>query len=146
MFQSWIILYFAFIFGFIRWETKSFKVILLKNLPLFSYSTGNKWRSRRRMLTPTFHYQIVKEYVSNFNEQALILVDVLRNEALKSQGKPINVSPHMTNCTMDIVCGMKCSAWVCKIFHKSLLLEISMGTKLGTMLRGECEYGKKLNE
>ena len=49
-------------------------------LPLFSYlilSTGDKWKSRRRLITPTFHFKILNDFVKVFQEQAEILVSHL---------------------------------------------------------------------
>ena len=49
-------------------------------LPLFSYlilSTGDKWKSRRRLITPTFHFKILNDFVKVFQEQAAILVSHL---------------------------------------------------------------------
>ena len=49
----------------------------------FTYSTGDKWRARRKLLTPSFHFRILEDFISVFNEQAEILVTKLR----KFEGK-----------------------------------------------------------
>ncbi|PAV69584.1 hypothetical protein WR25_02086 [Diploscapter pachys] len=50
--------------------------ILLNNstLLLFEKCKKDRWRPKRKLLTPTFHYDIRKNFVPVFNEQANILV------------------------------------------------------------------------
>ena len=35
-------------------------------------STGHKWRGRRKMLTPTFHFNVLNSFVEVFDEQVQI--------------------------------------------------------------------------
>lgn len=37
-------------------------------------SEKNEWRPRRKMLTPTFHYDILKDFLPIFNHHARILI------------------------------------------------------------------------
>ena len=39
-----------------------------------SFSDGSKWRTRRRLITPTFHFKILNDFIQVFEEQAAILV------------------------------------------------------------------------
>ncbi|XP_058240637.1 cytochrome P450 4V2 [Hemibagrus wyckioides] len=64
-------------------------------------STGNKWRSRRKLLTPTFHFSILNDFLEVMNEQAEVLVDRLDDHAGK---KPFNCFSHITLCALDIIC------------------------------------------
>ncbi|XP_047354945.1 cytochrome P450 4c3-like, partial [Vespa velutina] len=48
--------------------------------------TGKKWQHQRKMLTPTFHFNILKHFVVNFNEEAQYLVTLLKEEG---KGGPI---------------------------------------------------------
>lgn len=41
------------------------------------FSRPEKWRPRRKLLTPTFHYDILKNFVHVFNYQSEILVQQL---------------------------------------------------------------------
>ncbi|ULT87410.1 hypothetical protein L3Y34_006910 [Caenorhabditis briggsae] len=72
-------------------------------------STGPKWRSRRKMLTQTFHFAVLKEYHKVFASQGKILVDVLRLRANNTY--PFDIMPYIKRCTLDIICetAMGCS-------------------------------------
>ncbi|XP_039606896.1 cytochrome P450 4V2-like isoform X1 [Polypterus senegalus] len=64
-------------------------------------STGDKWRSRRKMLTPTFHFSILAEFLEVMNEQSEILVEKLRKQVGK---EPFNCFNYFTLCALDIIC------------------------------------------
>ncbi|CAO4377842.1 unnamed protein product [Caenorhabditis nigoni] len=72
-------------------------------------STGPKWRSRRKMLTQTFHFAVLKEYHKVFASQGKILVDVLQLRANNTY--PFDIMPYIKRCTLDIICetAMGCS-------------------------------------
>ena len=40
----------------------------------FFFSDGSKWKTRRRLITPTFHFRILNDFIQVFEEQAEILV------------------------------------------------------------------------
>ncbi|CAL4147212.1 unnamed protein product, partial [Meganyctiphanes norvegica] len=82
-------------------------------------STGSKWKSRRKLLTPTFHFQILDEFVEVFNRQSLKLVDKLHKEA---NAKPIDIFPYISRCTLDTIC------------------ETAMGVNLNTQDEPESKY------
>uniref|UniRef100_A0A8C1QQI8 aromatase n=1 Tax=Cyprinus carpio TaxID=7962 RepID=A0A8C1QQI8_CYPCA len=64
-------------------------------------STGDKWRHRRKMLTPTFHFSILTEFLEVMNEQAEVLIEKLEKQAGKG---PLNCFNHITLCALDIIC------------------------------------------
>uniref|UniRef100_A0A8C7ZW86 aromatase n=1 Tax=Oryzias sinensis TaxID=183150 RepID=A0A8C7ZW86_9TELE len=65
-------------------------------------STGKKWKQRRRILTPTFHFSILTDFLEVMNEQAELLVEKLDKLAGKGQ---FNCFSHVTLCALDIICG-----------------------------------------
>lgn len=66
-------------------------------------SAGEKWRARRRLFTPAFHFRIVEDFIDTINAQALILATKLGT--LPSKKGSFNVVPLVTACTLDIICG-----------------------------------------
>lgn len=53
------------------------------------------------MLTPTFHFKILEEFIQVFNEQSVVLVEKLN----KKVGQDFDIFPFVTRCTLDIICG-----------------------------------------
>ncbi|XP_026773129.2 cytochrome P450 4V2 isoform X2 [Pangasianodon hypophthalmus] len=64
-------------------------------------STGDKWRSRRKMLTPTFHFSILTDFLEVMNEQSDILIQKLLKHV---GGEPFNCFSYITFCALDIIC------------------------------------------
>lgn len=61
-------------------------------------STGRKWQSRRKMLTPAFHYGILQGFVDIQAEQAAALVENLRPKA--AAGLPFDIFPFIGRCAL----------------------------------------------
>ena len=68
-------------------------------------SNGSLWKSRRRMLTPAFHFKILEDFAPVMNEQSNILVNNLRKVCDKSF---IDIREPIVQCTLDVICGMFC--------------------------------------
>ncbi|CAH3194528.1 unnamed protein product, partial [Porites evermanni] len=62
---------------------------------------GSKWKTRRRLITPTFHFRILNDFIQVFEEQAAILVKHLEKEA---NGDVFNIMPYITLCALDVIC------------------------------------------
>ncbi|KAL0604487.1 Cytochrome P450 4A22 [Plecturocebus cupreus] len=71
-------------------------------LPLLN---GQKWHQHRRMLTPAFHYDILKPYVGLMVDSVQVMLD--KWEELVGQDSPLEVSQHLSLMTLDTI--MKCA-------------------------------------
>ncbi|KAM5194428.1 cytochrome P450 4V2-like [Mantella aurantiaca] len=88
-------------------------------------STGEKWRSRRKMITPTFHFAILAEFLEVMNEQSKILVEKFNTHAGKGS---FNCFMDVTLCALDIIC------------------ETAMGTKIQAQSNSDSDYVKAIYE
>nr|CAD7259853.1 unnamed protein product [Timema shepardi] len=84
-------------------------------------STGARWHSRRKLLTPAFHFKILEEFIPIFNKNSSIFVEKL-SEYIDKDCVPINKLVSL--CTLDIIC------------------ETAMGTCINTQTSSESEYVK----
>lgn len=65
-------------------------------------STGQKWLSRRKIITPAFHFNILEDFVEVFEKQSSIFELNLR----KFEGSgDFNIFPLTALCALDVVCG-----------------------------------------
>ncbi|GFR24843.1 cytochrome P450 4c3 [Trichonephila clavata] len=87
-------------------------------------STGSKWKSRRRLLTPCFHFRILEDFLPTFNDNSLILARKLRT--LQNE-EYVDTMSLMVLCTLDIVC------------------ETVMGARIGAQTGENPEYVKAVH-
>ncbi|XP_074600599.1 cytochrome P450 4c3-like [Brevipalpus obovatus] len=67
-------------------------------------SNRNKWKMRRKILTPAFHFRILNDFLPIINEHANVLVEKLKMIIEESQSSPIDIVQPMTLCTLDVIC------------------------------------------
>lgn len=65
--------------------------------------SGEKWRSHRKMIAPTFHINILKSFIGIFNQNSKNVVEKMRSEV----GEVFDVHDHMSGVTVDILLGKK---------------------------------------
>ncbi|CAJ0575857.1 unnamed protein product, partial [Mesorhabditis spiculigera] len=85
-------------------------------------STGAKWKSRRRMLTPTFHFKMLDGYAAVFDRESRKLCTYLE----KYDGKEVDLFPIVKHCALDIIC------------------ESAMGVSVNALENENCSYVKAL--
>lgn len=63
---------------------------------------GSVWKKTRRMLTPSFHFKILENFMTTFNQSSTNLVNKLDEVA----GKPsVDIYKLVTLHTLDVICG-----------------------------------------
>ena len=80
---------------------------------------GAKWARNRRLLTPAFHFDILKPYVNVYNRSADALIENLNIHA--KQETQFEVFQEVSKCTLDII--LKCAFSYAKDVQK---LEIAL--------------------
>ncbi|KAK3923271.1 Cytochrome P450 4C1 [Frankliniella fusca] len=86
-------------------------------------STGQKWHTRRKLITPTFHFRILDQFIEVFNRNSDILV-----QKLLTQTDTVNVHALVTLCTLDIIC------------------ETAMGTKVDAQKNADSAYVSSVHD
>lgn len=87
-------------------------------------SSGSKWHSRRKIITPTFHFKILEEFVEVFDQQSSVLVKRLRP---KADGKTVlNMFPIICLTALDIIA------------------ETAMGVQINAQANPDFPYAKAL--
>uniref|UniRef100_A0A8D0EUL8 Uncharacterized protein n=1 Tax=Strix occidentalis caurina TaxID=311401 RepID=A0A8D0EUL8_STROC len=66
---------------------------------------GPKWHQHRKLLTPGFHYDILKPYVALMAESTNVMLD--KWEQLITDGEPVELFEHVSLMTLDSI--MKCA-------------------------------------
>jgi docosahexaenoic acid omega-hydroxylase len=64
-------------------------------------STGERWKIRRKLLTPAFHFRILSDFVPIISEQSKILIEKISS----FRGEYFDIRNIMAACTLDIICG-----------------------------------------
>ncbi|GBM88231.1 Cytochrome P450 4V2 [Araneus ventricosus] len=86
-------------------------------------SHGSKWKSRRKLLTPSFHFEILKDFIPVFNEQAHLFVKHLQKETIKDS---TDIVMPVTLCSLDIIC------------------ETTLGVTIGAQENSDSQYVKSV--
>ena len=70
------------------------------------HSNNEKWRHRRRLITPSFHdTRLLHSFIDIFNEQSSILVQRF-HQLIKQTNQIDDFQSYITACTLDIISGM----------------------------------------
>lgn len=67
-------------------------------------SRGDRWHAMRKIITPTFHFSILEQYIEVFDRQSNVLVDRLQPLAADSnRPRAFNIYPYMCLAALDII-------------------------------------------
>ncbi|GLG98484.1 Cytochrome P450 4C1 [Gryllus bimaculatus] len=64
-------------------------------------STGERWKKHRKIITPTFHFTILEQFVKVFNKQGDVFISVLQK---MEGGPPFDITPLVDLYTQDVIC------------------------------------------
>jgi len=62
---------------------------------------GEKWKTHRKLIAPTFHLSVLKTFISLFNENSRATVNRMRKEV----GKTFDAHDYMVETTVEILLG-----------------------------------------
>ncbi|XP_055637950.1 cytochrome P450 4g15-like [Toxorhynchites rutilus septentrionalis] len=62
-------------------------------------SSGEKWKSHRKLIAPAFHMNVLRTFIDLFNDNSLAVVERMRKEV----GKEFDVHDYMSEVTVDIL-------------------------------------------
>lgn len=65
-------------------------------------SEGIKWKKHRRIITPTFHFKILEQFINSFDTAGDIMIKKLQKKVGHSS---VDIYPIVTLCALDIICG-----------------------------------------
>ncbi|KAJ0175320.1 hypothetical protein K1T71_009461 [Dendrolimus kikuchii] len=89
-------------------------------------STGAKWHARRKILTPTFHFNILKNFVLVMEEKSRRMVETLK----ETDGQEVNLIPIVSDYTLHTICEtamgtqLDSNKTTAKVEYKRAILEI----------------------
>lgn len=64
-------------------------------------SSGDHWRSHRKLIAPAFHQNVLKSFIGTFNSNSLNVVKRMKSEV----GKVFDIHDYMSETTVDILLG-----------------------------------------
>jgi cytochrome P450 family 4 len=62
-------------------------------------STGEKWKTHRKLIAPAFHMNVLKSFMPTFNDNSRYVIQRL----LKEAGKEFDCHDYMSEATVDIL-------------------------------------------
>ncbi|KAJ8937565.1 hypothetical protein NQ318_000106 [Aromia moschata] len=105
----------------------SHQLLVGQTISQWLYVIGAKWKSRRKMITPTFHFKILEEFMITFNKQFDVLLDILSEKVKENPGESIEICELVNLASLDIIC------------------ETAFGTSIRAQHKGNVKYVEAVN-
>ncbi|KAF7286409.1 hypothetical protein GWI33_005329 [Rhynchophorus ferrugineus] len=67
-------------------------------------SSGMKWKTRRKMITPTFHFKVLEDFMQIFNYQINIMLDKVEEKVKKCPNETLDVFNYLNLMSLDTIC------------------------------------------
>ncbi|XP_050449062.1 cytochrome P450 4C1-like isoform X2 [Cataglyphis hispanica] len=67
-------------------------------------SSGKQWNHDRKLIEPTFHFNMLNKFAVVISEKAEILTKCLEKKIARNPGKAINIFPFANNVALDVIC------------------------------------------
>lgn len=67
-------------------------------------ASGDKWRGRRKMMTPSFHFNVLNDFQAVFDNQSKILLEQLEDAMKEAVDNTFDAFPYIKRCALDIIC------------------------------------------
>ena len=65
-------------------------------------ASGEKWKQRRRLITPSFHFNILQDFLDVMNEQSQVMIQNLKIQ--QESGRKFDVGKTITMYALDTIC------------------------------------------
>lgn len=69
-------------------------------------SDGDKWNVRRKIITPSFHFDILNDFLGVMNENVETCLKNLKKYS--ESGEELDIFKHVGLCALDAICGNFC--------------------------------------
>lgn len=79
----------------------------LKLTIIVYYSTGDKWKRHRKLLTPAFHFKILDSFFPVMNDNTKEMMARFEKIVSKdeTEHRGIDIRQLVGDCTLDTICG-----------------------------------------
>jgi cytochrome P450 len=107
----------------------------MKTAFLLFLSTGEKWARRRKLITPSFHFEILNDFLLVINTQVDVFISRL-DAQVKTSAEKFDICPYICSLALDIICGTGFDLKYRKLEYlkyakkKSFFQETTMGKNL----------------